>query len=205
MPVSECRIEQTPGQRDFKKEKNPILRDELLKIVEECGKPKDLYTALVLTGGEPLLQVDFLKSFLPAVKQKGWTVYLETNGTLPNNLAEVIDYTDIIALDIKLPSATGLTNYFKEHELSLKTAAYQKVFVKIVYTAETKAKEVAEAAALVSNVDAEIPLVLQPAAPAGKIRHLPPPELAFSLQAVARRKLKNVRVIPQMHKLLGVL
>ena len=65
-----------------------------------------------LTGGEPLIEVDFLKEFLPLIKKQK-KIYLETNGTLTNELASVIDYIDVISADIKLYSATKQENQFE--------------------------------------------------------------------------------------------
>ena len=65
------------------------------------------------TGGEPLLSIDFLKEFLPQCKLP---VYLETNGTLYENLEQVIKYVDFISADIKLSSCTGLNALWDKHE-----------------------------------------------------------------------------------------
>lgn len=47
---------------------------------------------LVITGGEPLLQRDALRPLAAALHEDGWTLEVETAGTLgPGNLAEVID------------------------------------------------------------------------------------------------------------------
>ena len=67
---------------------------------------------------------DLLKNFLPRLREEvELPVYLETNGVLPDHLAEVIELVDIVALDLKLPSATGLSPYWKEHAKALETAS----------------------------------------------------------------------------------
>ena len=60
-----------------------------------------------LTGGEPLLQVDFIKNLAPKIKERGLKVYLETNGTMPERLSEIIGHVDTVAMDVKLPSISG--------------------------------------------------------------------------------------------------
>jgi organic radical activating enzyme len=172
---------------------NPIKKEELLAHLSAF--PKNLMHSLSITGGEPLLQVDFLKLFLPETKMK---IYLETNGTLPKNLEEIIELVDIISLDFKLPSSTGLSSYLKEHQKCLEIAYNKEVFVKIVVSENTKSLEVDEAAGIIAEIDPEILTILQPASPIRK------PQNLFALHAVARRKLKRVRVIPQVHKLLGL-
>jgi organic radical activating enzyme len=47
---------------------------------------------LLITGGEPLLQRDALQLIVGALHDDGWTLEVETAGTLsPRNLADVID------------------------------------------------------------------------------------------------------------------
>ncbi|MBU0672014.1 MAG: 7-carboxy-7-deazaguanine synthase QueE [Candidatus Margulisbacteria bacterium] len=202
----EFKVEITPGKKDFKQFTNPATIQQLIDLANSFQKPRGVNHSLCLTGGEPLLQVDFLKLFLPALK-KGLDlpIYLETNGVLPDHLLEVIELVDIIALDIKLPSATGLSPYWKEHKKALETAYLKEVFVKIVFTRESKVQELDEAVSLIAQVDEKIPLVLQPVTPHGPIKHRPNPDQIMAFHNVAKRKLKTVKVIPQVHKIFGVL
>lgn len=158
-----------------------------------------------LTGGEPLMYSDYLKTFLKLLKKEKLKSYLETNGTLPENLSEVIDLIDIVAMDIKLPSSTGQKAYWKEHLTFLKIAARKKVFVKVVVTPGTKAADIKKAALLVSRVSRSIPLILQPATPARPDgAELDKNILLRFVEVGSRNRLENVRVIPQVHKILGV-
>jgi len=160
---------------------------------------------IVVTGGEPLLQVDFLKGFVRQAKERlALPALLETNGTLPDHLMEIIDDVDIISMDIKLPSATDQSPYWQEHKKFLEIAGLKKVYVKIVFTKETKMVEIDQAAELVAAVSPDIPLILQPVTPHGAIKHRPGCEEIMSFQAAAKRKLKEVRVIPQIHRVLGI-
>ena len=57
---------------------------------------------VVVTGGEPCLQkglIDFIKQ----IKYMGFLVKLDTNGTFPSVLKEVLPFVDYIAMDIKAP------------------------------------------------------------------------------------------------------
>ncbi|MCX5751623.1 MAG: 7-carboxy-7-deazaguanine synthase QueE [Candidatus Saganbacteria bacterium] len=199
------KIEATPGKRDFEEKLNPVPTRELFEIVERFTKNKNTHHSICLTGGEPLLQVDFLKHFLPEQGRQGHKIYLETNGVLPKHLEEIIDLVDIIAFDIKLPSATGLSSYLEEHKKALEVASLKEVFVKIVVTRDTKPKEIDDAVDVIAQISPDIPLVIQPVTPYGSIKHRPLPESLFTFYNFAIRKLKNVRIIPQMHKLMGQL
>ena len=200
----EYKIEVTPGKHDLLQFKNPVAIPQLLEHVRSYLKPKGLHHSLCLTGGEPLLQVDLLKNFLPQIKDE-LPVYLETNGVLPKHLEEIIDLIDIVSFDIKLASSTGLSSYMKEHRQALEIAYTKKVFVKIVFLRETRVKELDDAVKMMAEIDPEIPLVLQPVTPTHTIKHRPNPDQILAFQAVAKRKLKDVRVIPQVHKILGQL
>ena len=200
------KVEETPGKKNYVQFKNPASIPQLVELIESFEKPKGINHSISLTGGEPLLQVDLLKSFIPALKMKvALPIYLETNGVLPDHLSEIIELVDIVALDIKLPGATGLSPYWKEHKKALETAYLKSVFVKVVFTKETKAVEIDAAVSLVAEVDPKIPFVLQPVTPFGPVKHRPQPDQIMAFHTLAKRKLKEVRVIPQVHKLIGAM
>ena len=199
---TEYRLEQTPGKLDFKTMKNPVSLEELSKIV--LGLNKNIHS-LCLTGGEPLLQVDYLKNFLPLMKKENIKIFLETNGVLPKYLEEVIDLVDIVAMDIKIPSATGSSFNLKENREFLEVAYSKEVFVKVVVVPETTITEIDEAAKIVENIDPNIPLVIQPATQAHSVKHRPSIQNLLAWQLTAKKRLKTVRVIPQVHKALGIL
>ena len=206
VPAKEFKVETTPGQKNISKFTNPATIKQLIDFCQAFDKPKGVTHSVSLTGGEPLLQVDFLKNFLPELKEQvELPVYLETNGVLPDHLTEVIELVDIVAFDIKLPSATGLSPYWKEHKKALETAYLKEVFVKIVFSRESKIKELDEAVRLIAEVDEKIPLILQPVTPFGPIKHRPNPDQIMAFQTLAKRKLEQVKVIPQVHKLIGIL
>lgn len=65
---------------------------------------KNKLDGVVVTGGEPTLQKD-LFSFIEKIKQMGFAVKLDTNGTNPDIVQNLIDNSllDYIAMDIKAP------------------------------------------------------------------------------------------------------
>jgi len=200
------KVEKVPGTHKFESYPNPIELQELVALIHFLNKPEGSSQAVVLTGGEPLLQIDFLKNFIPELKKKvKLPIYLETNGVLPKHLSEIIELVDIIAFDFKLPSATGLSSYFKEHREALEVAYLKEVFVKVVFARESTIKEIEEVVSTIATLDEKIPLILQPVTPFGPIKHRPTPEQIVAFHNLAKKKLKTVRVIPQMHKLLGIL
>lgn len=173
----------------------------LLTAVSKYAKPCH---SLSLTGGEPLLQADFLESFLPEYKKTcKRPVYLETNGTLSGALERVIDWVDIIAMDFKLSSSTGRESFWEEHERFLRTCRWKKVFVKVVITPNTGSAEIAALCHMVEETDKKIPVVLQPVT-TKKENHKVEREDLEHYRSLLTDRLKRVEIIPQVHKLLGM-
>ncbi|MBI9036330.1 MAG: anaerobic ribonucleoside-triphosphate reductase activating protein [Bacteroidales bacterium] len=73
-------------------------------IFEYLEKNRLLLDAVVITGGEPTLH-KYLPLFIQKIKKLGLKVKLDTNGTHPNMLTELIqeNLLDYIAMDIKAP------------------------------------------------------------------------------------------------------
>ncbi len=82
-------------------EANRIPDEEIFSFLE---KRKGLLEGLVISGGEPLLQDDII-SFAEKVKKLGYPIKLDTNGSCPEKLKELIDkkLVDYIAMDVKAP------------------------------------------------------------------------------------------------------
>lgn len=71
-------------------------------ILEYLGKRRGLLDGVCITGGEPLLNRD-LKDFIKKVKELGYSVKLDTNGSFPDRLAELVSdgLIDYVAMDVK--------------------------------------------------------------------------------------------------------
>lgn len=155
------------------------------------------FQAVSFTGGEPLYQWEALAQLASSISA---VRYLETNGVLPTALLRVLPYIDIISMDMKMPSSLGHA-YWREHEEFLRIAVAKEVFVKIVLTADVTVAELDRAVDIIAQVDPAIPLILQPVS-------LPDGRLGVTAQRMmvwqehCLRRLHNVRVIPQLHKLL---
>lgn len=165
-----------------------------LEDLRDPGEP----TVVALTGGEPLLHTTFLETLLPKLKAQKYQIYLETNGSLPKALVRVIHQCDWVAMDFKLESATS-RNLWEAHRWFLEIAE-NKAFVKMVLTDKTTEQEFKRGVALVCAVRPETPLVLQPATAWGTAESLPLERLT-SWWGWAAQHLKDVRIIPQVHRL----
>ena len=190
-----CRVEPEPGTGRFEKLKNPLSADDVLATCSELPA-----NVVALTGGEPLLQDEFLESLMRQLKERDYSIYLETNGTLWQELKGVIALADVIAMDVKTPGATGGPEMWDSHARFLRIASRSEVFAKAVVDGRTSEEEIRRCAELIAVVDRGIPLVIQPATG----RRVPASKLMF-LQRVALELLADVRVIPQCHKAMGLL
>lgn len=80
-------------------------------------KRQGILEGVVITGGEPLMQKD-IADFIMQIRELGYSVKLDTNGTYPDKLRELIDrgLVDYVAMDIKAspagyPPAVGIGGY----------------------------------------------------------------------------------------------
>ncbi|MCM0594096.1 MAG: 7-carboxy-7-deazaguanine synthase QueE [Gloeotrichia echinulata DVL01] len=208
-----CRIEQTPGLRDFEIHSNPVPLPILVEWVERQNLPS-LHDSISLTGGEPLLHAPFLAEFLPQVRSlTNLPIYLETGGHRPEQLAMILPYLNSVGMDFKLPSVTG-ESHWQEHAKSLQICfnTHLQVFVKIIISQTTDPSELKRSALLVADVSRDIPIFLQPVTPLSESEQFtqkpvlaPFPDQILSWQALMKRFVAQVRVVPQTHKMLNQL
>lgn len=155
--------------------------------------------SICLTGGEPLADAAFLKEFLRNITLP---VHIETNATRTDDLNEIINMIKYVSVNIKLPSAYGGKDCFKKHAEFIRTCkkARKDTYIKIIFDENITDEEIKKCVDIAKENDLEI--VLQPVSKGGKImvksRYLPEVLERF------RQKYWNVRLIPQVHKLLSV-
>ena len=182
---------------DYKKDKKSIIYT-----------PKDLAKEILhnevetisLTGGEPLLETEFLLEFLPLIKKQK-KVYLETNGTLVNQLSCVIDNIDVIAADIKLQSATKQKNQFFINDEFMSIAKKKECFIKVVFDENIEKEEISHVIKIAKKHD--LPIILQPLMNKNKLKS--DINKLMSVYNLFYTLYSNTRLIPQIHKFLKVL
>ncbi|NYB51255.1 MAG: anaerobic ribonucleoside-triphosphate reductase activating protein [Methanobacteriaceae archaeon] len=76
---------------------------ELSEIERKIDESQDFIDAVVITGGEPLMQMEEVRKILQYCVKKGLKTKLDTNGGYPERLSEVVDLVDYVALDVKAP------------------------------------------------------------------------------------------------------
>ncbi len=197
--LGHCRVQKSTVSAEYDRVSNPL---SVLQLTEFCtrlvvGGPS--CPTLSLTGGEPLLQHQFLTEWLPHVR-KDFKIYLETSGIHYRAMENIRGLVDVVSMDFKLPTATGLGPFWDEHNKFLSIIRGKSVFVKAVATRDTQIDDILTSANIIAEIDVSIPFIIQPASG----QFAPEPGTLVEFQNAALRILQDVRVIPQVHKVLHV-
>lgn len=196
-----ARVERGPGLGELMLP-NPLSVDAVVDAVMAQESFPGFNSFVSVTGGEPLEQPEFLRELTGALGGR-FRVLLETNGTLAAELSWVRDGLDVVSMDIKLPSASGLGPLWDRHAEFIGAAAGMELVVKVVVSPGTTPEEVAMAAGLAANHQRGAAFVIQPVTGKGGV-HGVTGDMLLSFYTEARGRIKDVRVIPQAHKILGV-
>lgn len=171
------------------------------ELVKELLSFGDIYHSVSFTGGEPLLQKDFLKEALRLSREAGFRNYLETNGTLCEELSEVIDLVDIVSMDFKLPSSAGAGDLWQRHRQFLGISSSTEVFVKAVIGRSTVEDDIKQAIDVIAAVNPGVVLVLQPDS---QVEFAALEKKIDCFKNICTRSNITTCVIPQVHKIVGV-
>jgi len=171
------------------------------ELLQELKLYKNGHCTIAFTGGEPLLQKYFLKAVLKLTRKEGYKNYLETNGILHGALEDVIDYVDIVAMDLKLPSSTGLKDFWYHHRRFLEVASKKEAFLKMVICHSTNQEDMKEGLRLIKEVNKALILVLQPNSyeESGSMW-----EKLELFKDIAKDNHITACIIPQLHKKIGI-
>jgi len=171
--------------------RNPISAEYVSNVIESAK-----VHSISFTGGEPLLYADFIRKV-----EKTKPFYLETNMTLPDEAKKVKDIVDFVAGDFKVREALPNQNYEEIVERTVKcfkilrNSRRRLTFCKIVLPNDFDFDEVVSNAESVKEfVEC---FVLQPVFGQKNIKIL------LDLQK-RLMDIKDTRIIPQVHKYLGV-
>lgn len=206
----QCRIETHRGSGQFRKLSNPVPVEVVLDALETLEV--DTHRFVSFTGGEPILQVESLKVLVHALRGRGVRLHLETYGVDPERLAQIARDIDVISMDWKFSSdvrsaddddAPDASNFPELCEESLRVALRAgEVYVKAVVSPNTTNLEFDEMCARIAHLDPGVLLVVQPATPHGRMREAISPQRLRDLLRLAQAQLQDVRLIPQVHKIL---
>ncbi len=194
---------------------NPVAPNTFIATVKRYQATLP-HHSLSITGGEPLLYHRFLQEVAPKLANI-IPLYLETSGTQPEFYAPVAPYMAHVAMDIKLPSASGERWYTDEHRefLRLATQPYTELnnqppytFTKVILNDNVTRQELATLGHIMAGYE-QVPVFLQPESAINKNDSDPlrlncsPQTLEQAYQLLSAKGLQ-VRVVPQTHKLINI-
>jgi organic radical activating enzyme len=170
---------------------NPVSLEHVLRVLRSVK-----VHSVSWTGGEPLLYAEFIRSV-----EKVQPFYLETNMTLPEKAKIVRDVVDYVAGDFKVSSALPSFDYDEIFERTVKcfkilrNTRRRLTFCKFVLPEKFDEEEIVESANAVK--DYVKCFVLQPVFGRENVK---------ALMNLQRRLMDigDVRIVPQVHKYLGV-
>ncbi|MEM2140409.1 7-carboxy-7-deazaguanine synthase QueE [Nitrososphaera sp.] len=159
------------------------------------------------TGGEPLAQADAVIELAKFAREKGIKTYLESACYDAKKFAKVLPFIDICKVEFKLSDAGATENYpaLLKNELEcLKIAAEagKKPYIKVVVT---NSSDPAELAGLAKKVFASTSakniagFIIQPSYGVDE----PLLDRLFAFYDAVYPLYDQVRVVPQLHKLMG--
>lgn len=190
----------------------------------EPGAPR----TVSLTGGEPLLWPDFVLGLRGLLGER--RLHLETAGGHPRALARVLAVCDHVSLDLKLPAdldapvelsvepsaaAEGGASPFPEpaprdkrewraaRRACLELARHRDAALKVVVAGGRAPGDFDELLADAAELAPDLPLVLQPVTPVGDVPRADAATVAALVERARELELA-VRVVPQLHRVLGV-
>ncbi len=173
------------------------LADEIELRLDEIKSDK----TVSFTGGEPLEQAVFLKSFFEKYGKSGVKFLLETNGLMPDAVLPVLRYFDIISFDIKLPSVWKIDDTFSRHGEFVEVIGSTAVkYAKIVVSADASESEYRKYLSLLAGK--EIPLILHPYGSSGCWKNIF--EKGYEFLKIAESLGIDVRMMPRIHKIMGI-
>lgn len=160
------------------------------RILEKANGIK----AVCVTGGEPLVQSHReLAELLYRLRNEGFYTQIFTNGTIYD--ADVFANCSMVSMDMKPPSSGMKSEIGCLYNLNLRFEAGFPCEVKVVI------QDLKDFRWMLDNVYpiAKMPIILQPQYYAEKDYKL----INFIKNEVLTIGLKNVRVLPQIHRIFG--
>jgi organic radical activating enzyme len=166
------------------------------------ARPQAAVHSCALTGGEPLLHLDFCVALAEVLNQIRLPLYLETAGHLADAIEAVSPLAAWVAMDLKLAS-TMRTPIPLDRFVETARRCRANLIVKIVLTAGVEEAELDGALWGLAEARRDLTVVLQPVTPVAGLEP-PAPARMLRMLEVAAKHFRDVRLIPQCHRLLNL-
>lgn len=190
-----CQYCDEPDLPEQKKKWNK--KDVLTVLAPLLEKP---IHSISITGGEPLLHTGAIIELAPDLH---FPLYLETNGLLPEALEKVMPLFTYFSVDFKPGYEEKFEKFMQTLLPRIKVGALPSVFVKYVMK-DYQELELLHLKKILKKINPFIPCIIQPVTPYGTIQKGPNPLELDQAYLFLSDTLKDLRVIGQTHKLIGV-
>ncbi|MDQ4100992.1 MAG: 7-carboxy-7-deazaguanine synthase QueE [Thermoproteota archaeon] len=161
------------------------------------------------TGGEPLVQHEAVIELAKFVRQKGLRVYLESSCYDARRFAKVLPYIDICKVEIKLRDSKIVnekqySNLLKNEQECLRQAINNSktTFIKVVVTNSSNLEEFKDIVTEVFKIAKPSELAGFIIQPSYKVDE-PTLDVLFGFYDTVYPMYDQVRVVPQLHKVIG--
>ncbi len=178
---------------------NPISIDKFIEIISSLP-----FNYLSFTGGEPLLNSEFIEEAIEKIDKK---IFIETNGTLYEKLSsKLLDRVSFWSMDIKLPSLIK-EDLFDTHINFINNLKKMKgeLIIKAIFSTETEEEELFKVYKIATDfykVNERVKLIFQPFTQNGEIK-LSKKQLDI-IYLIMKSQNFEIRLIPQIHKILSL-
>jgi organic radical activating enzyme len=182
----------------------------------EPGTPR----TLSITGGEPLMWPEFIVALRSLAGSR--RIHIETAGAHPLSLARVLGAVDHVSLDLKLPrdldapvplssmehaefeeSPRTEREWTAARRACLELVRGRDACAKLIVSGEHEARAFDALVEDLARLAPDVPLYVQPVTPLGRAV-APSSELLTEIVERARELSLVVRVVPQVHRALGL-
>lgn len=178
--------------------------DEVFSQIQKLRHRTKAIHSISITGGEPLFQPEFCTGLLGRIKDESLITFLETNASITDKAA--IKLSDIISADIKTPedAATDEAIWEKHREFLDEAAKTKDLFVKMPVSAKTLIPSLNKTVNMIAELSEDIPLFFQPVHSLESSAAKAIEQKLKLFKSIAQKRLKNVKIVPQVHKLFFV-
>ena len=181
--------------------------EEVKEIISKSLQPNTY--KINFTGGEPLVQHEAVIELAKFVRQKGLRVYLESSCYDAMRFVKVLPYIDICKVELKLRDSKIVnekqySNLLKNEQECLRQAINNSktTYIKVVVTNSSNLEEF-------KDIVVEVFKIAKPSELAGFIIQPsyridePTLDVLFGFYDTVYPMYDQVRVVPQLHKIIG--
>ena len=181
--------------------------EEVKEIISKSLQPNTY--KINFTGGEPLVQYEAVLELTKFVRQKGLRVYLESSCYDAVRFAKVLPYIDICKVELKLRDSKIVNekqycNLLKNELECLRQAvnSSKTTYIKVVVTNSSNLKEFKDIVRKVFRIAKPSELAGFIIQPSYRIDE-PTLDVLFGFYDTVYPMYDQVRVVPQLHKIIG--